>query len=279
MSCRTKLSRERCSAPCLRGLLVCGRHAKSKHPNLWKDVRSLEHAAKTIQTIWRGYFIRKQLSLAGPGVLKRSMCHNEEDMVTGVEKTQQNPFDYFAFEECGKIWWFDAVSILRWSVENVEIVNPYTKQPLPIEIRTRMRELYHLRVRMRRKCIIMEDEHISNEKIAQIRVNRLVQQMHECGFPDIRIDDFMVLSSGEIWTFTSFLIKDLHVLASEHPSPTSRRKMYISWMEEILPFTLRHFGYPELIRRRLFRTLIALFVDTSDTFPYCFVIASALYRV
>lgn len=212
-------------------------------------------------------------------MLKRGICHNEEDMVTGVEKTRQHPLEYFAFEEAGKVWWFDAVSLLRWSVENVEVVNPYTKQPLSTDVRNRMRELYHLRVRTKRKCIMMGDEYIPNEKVARIRVNRLVQQLHESGFPDIRTDDFMILSSGELWTFVSFLIKDMHVLAYEHKTPDSRRKMYISWMEDLLQFTLRHFGYPELIRRKVFRVLIALLVDTVDPFPYCFVIASALYRV
>jgi len=279
MSCKSRGSRERCTAKALIGMLVCGRHAKVKKPNLWSDTQSAEQTVIQIQAKWRGYFVRKQLSLAGPGVLRRSLCHNEEDLVTGVEKTRQHPLDYFAFEEGGKVWWFDCVTILRWSVENVQILNPYTKQPLSPEVRKRMRDLYHLRIRLRRSCISSDDPQFTPEKITQIRAIRFTQQMHEAGFADIHPEDILGLSNGELWTFVSFLVKDMFILSSEHPSPDSPRREFLSWIESLLQYQLKHFGYYKLVQRRVLGVLLGILAKTVDPFPFCFVFASALYRV
>ncbi len=279
ISCRTKTSDERCSAKALKGLLVCGRHAKTKTPRLWTTERKVEDGVIQIQTLWRGYFVRKHLSLAGPGVLKRSLCHNEEDIITGTEKHRQHPFEYFAFEEAGKIWWFDSVSLLRWSVEHEDIVNPYTKQSLEPHIRKRLRDMFHFRIRARLPCLSPEATPMPPEKITQIRATRFVQQMHECEFTDIRVEDMLMLTGAEIWMFMNFVLTDMHVLASEHGTKDSRRKKYIWWIRESINHNIAKFGYFKSVQRHFFGTLLAILTDAVDPFPYCFVFASALYRL
>lgn len=259
------------------GLLVCGKHARTKKPNLWVAETKLEDTARKLQALWRGYIVRHQLSLAGPGVLKRSLCHNEEDIITGTEKTHQHPFEYFAFEEGGKVWWFDIQSLLRWSVEHVDIQNPYTKQPLDMSVRLRLRELYHFRIRHGMPCISHESP--TPERITGIRAVRFIQQMHEQGFPEIRLDDILSLSGGEIWMFMNFALTDMQVLASEHKSQVSRRKKYVYWIREALRYHISRFGYFREIQRKFLGTLLAILTDTADPFPYCFIFASALYRV
>jgi hypothetical protein len=84
-------------------MILCGKHAKVKNLRLWKDVNNLDDKAVIIQKVWRGHSVRDWLRIAGPGVLNRSVCHNDEELVTMDEKKSVNPFDYFAFEEGGKV--------------------------------------------------------------------------------------------------------------------------------------------------------------------------------
>jgi hypothetical protein len=145
-SCKNKTSNDRCSAPALKGLLFCGKHAKAKHPRVWSIVNNVDTHAVFIQKIWKGYIIRKKISIAGPGAMKRSLCHNDEDIVTFEEKTKISPLDYFSFEESGKIWWFDIRSMLQYSLNNLIVTNPYTRQPLPSEAKERLRSIYLYRL-------------------------------------------------------------------------------------------------------------------------------------
>jgi hypothetical protein len=78
-SCKNKKSNERCASKPLKGMVLCGKHAKSKNLRLWKNVNGLDDKARLIQKIWRGYSIRHWLKIAGPGVLNRAVCHNNEE--------------------------------------------------------------------------------------------------------------------------------------------------------------------------------------------------------
>lgn len=57
--------------------------------------------------------------------------------------------DYFAFTENGKTWWFDFATLWKWSQMSVEPVNPYTKVPLSVETKQRLRRLWSSRRRSR----------------------------------------------------------------------------------------------------------------------------------
>ena len=121
---KNKTSEERCTYNAINGLLVCKRHATAKTRRLWVDSSKQAISAIKIQTIWRAYVIRKWLRLSGPGVLHRTDCHNDEDIVTFVEKDKQHPLEYFSFYENGKLWWFDIQTILKWSIQSTQILNP-----------------------------------------------------------------------------------------------------------------------------------------------------------
>ena len=104
-SCKNKNSTERCGSPALKNLQFCGKHVKSKTPRLWSVVNSAGDSAVKIQKVWRGWIVRYLHDLSGPGVLKRSLCHNEDDVITAEDKV--HPSNYFAFHEDGKVFWFD----------------------------------------------------------------------------------------------------------------------------------------------------------------------------
>ena len=111
-ACKNKKSTDRCQSKSLIGLSFCGHHVKSKDVRIWHIVNKVDAKVTLISKLWRGYTIRRLLKLAGPGVLNRSRCHNEEELVLAEPKEKIHPLDYFAFEEDGKVWWFDIRSLI-----------------------------------------------------------------------------------------------------------------------------------------------------------------------
>lgn len=138
LSCKNKNSVERCTKKALKDVKFCGVHVRSKNKKFWINVHNLDEKITRIQSLFRGWILRDSLQLGGPGVLNKKIRHNEEDLVTA---DQVFPTDYFAFEESGKIFWFDVRTIYQWSCQSLEPTNPYTKVPLKIEDRQRLKKL------------------------------------------------------------------------------------------------------------------------------------------
>lgn len=149
-SVRRKGSTDQCGSRALLGHTLCGTHARSKAVTLWVDAnREKVLAAHRIQSIVRGWMVRQRLALAGPGVLKRTGLSNDEDLDTCEETSRQDPMDYFAFTENGKTWWFDFATLWKWVQMSVEPVNPYTKVPLSVDTKRRLRRMWSVRRRFR----------------------------------------------------------------------------------------------------------------------------------
>jgi hypothetical protein len=138
LSCKNKNSIERCKRKALNDLKFCGIHVRSKNKKCWIIAHNLDEKLTKVQALFRGWIVRDSLNLGGPGVLKKSERHNEEDLVTA---DQVLPTDYFGFEESGKIFWFDVRTIYQWCAQNLEPTNPYTKVALKIEDRKRLKKL------------------------------------------------------------------------------------------------------------------------------------------
>ena len=146
LACKNKLSLDRCERRALSKLPFCGVHMKSKHKKTWiANQPSLQKNIVKIQALCRGFLARLPIRLAGPGVLKRSICNNDEDLVTVEEKDKVHPHDYFAIEEDGKIWWFDQRSMLQWAHQELDIKNPYTRTLLSKQDMKRLRKLWNYR--------------------------------------------------------------------------------------------------------------------------------------
>ena len=149
-SVRRKGSIEQCGSRALLGHTLCGTHARSKSVKLWADANVGKiAAAQRIQAIVRGWLVRNRLALAGPGVLQRTLLSNDEDLETCETANRQHPMDYFAFTENGKTWWFDFATLWKWSQMSIEPVNPYTKVPLSVETKQRLRRMWSARRRRR----------------------------------------------------------------------------------------------------------------------------------
>jgi hypothetical protein len=277
-SCKNRTSLERCPSQAIKGLLFCGKHAKAKVKRLWADENNGKKNATLIQKVWRGYFLRKRLKLAGEGALTRKECHNTEELVTLDDKTKVHPLDYFSFQEADKIWWFDVRSLHHIMKKSIKPDNPYTRQPLSIDTRRRLREV----CRIRRKLGI-ENYHeapvplafpdVVNEKWLTV-----CQIIEENGFFDMNHLLFSSLNRSQLYVMLNLIKQDLVSFASEHPLG-SRRYQYVTWLKSVL--TNFEKGRSQRIQASwaTSRLLLSILYDCPENYTVCFVIISAVCRM
>jgi hypothetical protein len=133
---------------------------------------------------------------------------NDEDLFTCESKDRQSPLNYFAFEEAGKIYWFDAENLWQWMARSVTPLNPYTKTPLSNDVRKRLRE-WGWRNRMSCTDIDSVDETITR------RWNLIVQVFRENGFIDTHPMQFANFDRTDFRTMFVFLERDLQIVLPE----------------------------------------------------------------
>jgi len=203
---RKKGVMDQCPIRPMRGHSLCRRHAGARAPVLWKEIHKASPVVR-MQSLVRGWLVRRRLALAGPGVLRRRDVVNDEDLFTCESKDRQYPLNYFAFEEAGKVYWFDAESLWSWMTRAVEPVNPYTKTPLPNDVRKRLRE-WGWRNRMS-YASDTADETMSR------RWNVLVHIFRENGFVDSHPMQFANFDRADYRTMFVFLERDLQIVLPE----------------------------------------------------------------
>lgn len=92
---------------------------------------------QSIQSLWRGYLRRKCNMLRGPAFMKRSLCNNDEDFLTGdtMREVCAEQFSSYTASD-GFIYGFDIVSLynLKNKSNTDEVLNPYTREPIPMSV-------------------------------------------------------------------------------------------------------------------------------------------------
>jgi hypothetical protein len=277
-SCQSKTSDKQCSNQALKDIIFCGKHARVKSPRLWADVNNVEQKVVLIQKIWRGVYVRNWMKLAGPGVIKRSICHNDEELVTFDDKKSVHPFDYFAFEENSKVYWFDIRTIFETSICKNSPDNPYTRQKLTIDTRRRLRKLISLRVRAKRDLLHDMNKMISNVDGLMNNWKIVCQILEENGFPDVNPEHFLELREIQYYVFATMMHQDMIAWAAQHVRPGSKRKRYVKWLSHLSGEYMAGADWYELSRLSS-KILINLFNDYPDPYEICFMVVSALYRV
>jgi hypothetical protein len=205
---KKKGSTQQCTAKALFGHAFCGTHARSKSAQIWKDAEQKDLRVIKCQAVARGWRVRHHLFLAGPGVLCRKDLANEDDLVTCQESHRQHPFDYFAFLENGKIWWFNFDTIWMWSLKSLEPSNPYTRATLSKDTRVRLRELWVLRVR---RGFPKPVEPTGTEELIAARWTMLCQVFTDHGFTDVPLQQLIRLSKSSHIAMWRFLRADAPV--------------------------------------------------------------------
>lgn len=277
-SCKNKTSTDRCSNKPLKGLILCGTHAKVKNPRLWKDVNKLDDKALLIQKIWRGYAIRNWLKLCGPGVLKRSVCHNNEELFNYEDKATFYPLDYFSFEESGKVYWFDVKTMIENGLSKLAPANPYTREKLSFDTRQRLRKLIIIRSKRKLQLLQNTDLKITPNEILENTWIAICQIIEENGFPDVSPMHFLSLNRTQLYIFNTMLFQDIIAWAAQHTTPHSKRKRYVSWIKRPLG-EYRAGSHTQQVSYLTGKCLLTMLNDYPESYEICFIIMSALHRV
>lgn len=276
LAVRKKGSDEQCKARALLGHTLCGRHAKCKHPVLWTEVNILKYKGLArIQARIRGWLVRRRLVLHGPGVLCRdSSLANEDELVSGEEKGRVHPFEYFAFYENGKVWWFSFESLWKWCSTNAVPVNPYTKVPITIEARRRLRALWAYR--QRHKLPLPPDTKLHEERMWNLW-NIICQIFEDCAFESSGGFDRTSLSKLTPVQYSMLfriLRDDLRIGL---PRGNEIAVKYIEWCNRRMK-TITQYP-PRTYCLHCAYTIMYMMMRLKDPATIGFLILSALYRV
>ncbi len=270
-SIRKKGSTDQCPTLALVGHTMCGKHARMKAPVRWADVhRHKYHRIARAQALIRGWLLRKRLTLGGPGVLRRKDVMNDEELVTCETKDRQHPFEYFGFEENGKVWWFDFPNLWRWAIQTHEPVNPYTKVPLSNETRRRLRAMwaYH-----QRNKLPMPPESPYFQQRFQQRWNVLCQLFIDNGFIDVHPNNFLNLRKNELRSMMILLQRDVQVLL-RNSDPGRERILRLC----MAPIQSRNITEPARYAMWVSYILMLILAVPKDPYVMTFSVLSALYR-
>lgn len=214
--------------------------------------------------------------------MKRSLCHNDEDIITCESKADVSPFDYFSMvDKDGKIWWFDQRTMVEWSQSAPQIRNPFTRTELSVEDATRLRNLYVIRKKYGLPLTHSETKMASLEKTRDLRWMRVVQILHECGFQDaIHHEHFVSLRYSELkrmlaslvedtrwWMYSTVGDKDPYVL-------TAKRAKFHVWTRSIM-MSCSSYSSLSHLSRDVAGLLLACLNDIRDPKDLSFFVMSA----
>lgn len=211
--------------------------------------------------------MRKYLSLLGPGVLNRTNCMNDEDLLTCEEKDKQNPLDYFAFEQNGKIWWFDFNTIWAWLCKNNEFVNPYNKMDVPTEAVSRLFAVYEYR---RRHRMSYPEEPNTREERIQMRLRLLCNVFKTQGFVDSHVNMFNGIQRSNYIVMFRMLCTDI-----DHATIENKQKLKAICQHAL--HRMLSMPHQNAISYAL-HVLLHIILEQRNQYPITFMILSAMFR-
>jgi len=179
-------------------------------------------------------------------------------------KDRQYPFEYFGFEEAGKIWWFDFATLWEWSIRSVTPTNPYTKVALDHGDLARLRRL-HLH-RRRNRMLVPAPSRDLRENIAR-RWTILSHIFRSYGFEDAHPEQFANLTHVQLRVVFRIFMDELEAM----PKPNRRVIALCSkgWLSNNQSST----GY--MINSL---NLLTIALTDSRSYDIVFLLMSALYR-
>lgn len=262
---------DQCPARALLGHTLCGRHAKCRRIVIWADANA-SHGARLVrcQAFIRGWLLRKRLALSGPGVLSRNDVLNEDDPVTLESKQVIHPFEYFGFKEGSKVFWFEFDTLYTWCLRSPTPTNPFTKVPLSVDVRKRLRDGWSYR---QRHGIQIPTESAVYEERVLGRWTLLCQLFEDCGFGHVEPQMFLRLTKSQ-YRMIFLLVRDdiSTVLHAKNPS-RERLLLYCTrGVQRSSDLSVRQYVLQSVY------TLLTMLARQKDPYTLAFVVLSALYR-
>ena len=109
-----------------------------------------------LQSLARRYIINKMIKLRGIGYICRHVCKNDEDFYTYESKDNIESIFFFSYKDINNnIWCFDIRSLKKLIDMNYN--NPYTTEPIPVEIKEKINYLINKLKENKIKISIQDD--------------------------------------------------------------------------------------------------------------------------
>ena len=137
-----------------------------------------------IQKVWRGNLQRKYNKVHGPAFLKREICTNESDFLSGEDLKNIPYFQFFSFKDVDNfIYGFDIISLYNLILKSgKQVKNPYNRNDITKTVIQDMRNLIRVsRILKIPIDIDIKDEAVSNEKSVELRTLDLFQNIDSLG--------------------------------------------------------------------------------------------------
>jgi len=272
ISCKNKISDDRCPAKAIKGLTFCGRHAKAKSRRLWHEVHNVDSKLLKIQSVWRGFHLRNRLNKLGKGVLKRSLCHNEDELITMDPVSKIHPFSFFSFEEDGKVWAFEFNALSRIFMSSLVPLNPYTRTPLTHSTRRRIRWYCRYITKNDKEIWTFKD---SKSEIEHFGIIQVCQILEENGFDDFRPEYLEVLTNSEASIMRTLILSRMIDEAKNMP-------LGARWHKYINLFKNNNYMAGHNSLHRLCGMITTVLTDTyTSKYEYmlCFIIISSYSQI
>lgn len=198
--------------------------------------------------------------------------------MTFDDKKSVYPLDYFAFNEADKVYWFDVKSMVQNCMNTLKPTNPYTREPLSVETRQRLRKLSIKRIYNGIQNVHTDLSSMSGDEIIDMLWMNVCQIIEENGFFDMSIEYFTGLNRTQLYVFNQLIHTDLIAWAAEHKTRMSRRRRYIGWIHRVIHEHQKgaHERYLSYITAK---SLLSMLNDYPEQYPLCFIIMSAIHRV
>lgn len=99
------------------------------YKNIYRYEKYVEYITK-IQSVFKGYLVRNNMKLKGPGFLNKKLCNNEEDFYTFENKNEIDNKYFFSYRDNdGFIYFYDVRSLNKLLQSSK--VNPYNMKKIP----------------------------------------------------------------------------------------------------------------------------------------------------
>jgi len=174
-----------------------------------------------IQKIFRGFLQRKCNILHGPAFMRRQLCTNESDFLTGDTMSELNYEQFFSYKDSdGFIYGFDIISLYNLILKSgKQVKNPYNRNDITKNIIQDMRNLIRIsRILKITIDIDIKDDTVSNEKSVELRTLDLFQNIDALGnysdpswflsLPRVQMIKF-VRELIDIWSYRAQLTSEM----------------------------------------------------------------------
>jgi len=188
--------------------------------------------------------------------------------MTGDEKV--HPFDYFSFEENGRVWWFSFDTIWRWCSQKESPENPYTRTRIPVDVRKRLHALWSFRQRHR---IPLPSESLLFSERLRTRWTVISHMFENYGYGDIPVGMFIRLTAAEYAYMFSLLYDDIRATI---PDSTMWKQSALRFCNRAI-IAARSLPAPRYIMQAVY-TIMLILMKPKDPHSVAFMVLSAIHR-